>query len=521
MSKTKARGSMPKSGNARKKRSLSKSQYVRGLQCHKGLWLYRNRKDLLSEVAAAQQMIFDQGQSVGVLAHQRFPGGVLITEDHTQAAEAIASTQAAVKAGARTLYEAGVIHADVLVRADIIVRTKDNKAWDLIEVKSSTAVKEVYLNDVAVQRYVLEGAGFRIRKTFLMHINNEYVRKGAIDPRGLFTLADITQEALALQKIVPTQLKAMKVMLAKSAAPVMAIGAQCFDPYACDFEDHCWAKVPDYSVFDLGGARFEKKIGWWRKGIKSVADIPDDGLSRAQSTQVRVARSRRPHIDLEGITEALDELAYPLYFLDFETINLALPPYNGLRPFQQLPFQASVHVLARKGGALKHEEFLDDGRQDPRLALVAFLTRVIGPKGTVIAYNKGFEGNCLKELAQSYPRHAKKLLSMKERLWDLAGPFRSVDYVHPKFHGSWSIKNVLPVLIPSMTYEGMPIHDGGGAQVAYINLMSGKLSAMETRRTMKDLKAYCGQDTLAMVELLGYMNKLLDGGPDTRHKKLS
>lgn len=488
---------------------LSKSQYTRGLQCHKSLWLYRNRRDLIPAVGDGQQMIFDQGQVVGLLAHQRFPGGVLIAEDHTQSTEAVASTLAANKAGARAIYEAGAIHENVLVRADIIVRTKDKKAWDLIEVKSSTEVKDVYLHDVAVQRYVLKGAGFPIRKCFLMHINNEYVRKGKIDPKAFFALTDVTEEAIALQKTVPTQLRAMQAMLARPKAPSTEIGAQCFNPYECGFTDHCWSKVPDYSVFDLGGARFEKKIAWWRKGIKSVAAIPDEDLSRAQSIQVKVAKSKRSHIDLDGISEALDELEYPLYFLDFETVNPALPPYDGLRPFQQLTFQASVHVLRRKGGVLGHEEFLDDGRQDPRRGMIAFLTRVIGPKGTIVAYNKGFEGNCLKELAQIDARRAKQLLSMKERLWDLGGPFRSSNYVHPKFQGSWSIKKVLPTLIPSMTYEGMPIHDGGGAQVAYANLMSGKLSAAETQKTLKDLRAYCGQDTMAMVQLLRHMEAMV------------
>lgn len=489
---------------------LSKSQYTRGLQCHKSLWLYRNRKNLIPEVSEGQQVIFDQGQVVGLLAHKRFPGGVLIEEDHAHVPEALASTQAAVKAGAKALYEAGAIFENVLVRADIIVKNKDGRSWDLIEVKSSTGVHDVYLNDVAVQRYVLEGAGFPIRKTFLMHINNKYVRKGAISAKGYFTLEDISVVSKELQKTVPTHLKAMQAMLAKIGTPAIGIGAHCHDPYPCEFIGHCWARVPDYSVFDLGGARFEKKMAWWRRGIKSVADIPDDCmLSDGQSIQVEVAKSGRPHIDAPAIAEMLSELSYPLYFLDFETVNPALPPYDGLRPFQQLPFQASVHILDKKGGKVKHAEFLDNGRQDPRPGIAAFLVNTIGPKGTVIAYNKGFEGNCLKELAAFSPKQAKRLLSMKERLWDLAGPFRKAHYVHPKFQGSWSIKTVLPTLVPTMTYEGMPIHDGGGAQVAYMNLMSGKLSAAKIRSTMKDLKDYCGQDTMAMVVLLKHLESIV------------
>lgn len=484
------------------KASLSKSQFIRGLQCHKALWLYRNRKDLIPKPAPAQQMIFDQGHEVGILAQKRFPGGVLIAEDHTQTAQSLTSTAAAVKAGAKVLYEAGAVYDNVLVRADIIAKTKDGKAWDLIEVKSSTEVKEVYLNDVAVQLYVLEGADFPIRKAFLMHVNNEYVRKGPIDPQGLFALEDVTEEARDRQGTVPKELKAMQAMLAKSQAPTIDIGTQCFTPYTCDFQDHCWAKVPAYSVFNLGGARMEKKFGWWHDGITAVADIPEDGLSHAQELQVKVAKSKKPHIDAEGIAEVLGELTYPLHFLDFETVNLALPPYDGLRPYQQMPFQASIHIQERKNGPLRHVEYLGDGRSDPRPGMAAYLTKSIGPKGTVVAYNAGFEGQCLEALAAAFPKHSKALMSAKDRLWDLGTPFRKALYVHPKFQGSWSIKVVLPTLVPDMTYENLEIGDGGQAQIAYLSMMTKSLSERDLVRIMKDLKVYCGQDTLAMVKVL-------------------
>jgi hypothetical protein len=291
-------------------------------------------------------------------------------------------------------------------------------------------------------------------------------------------------------------------MLSKTGAPAIGIGAQCFDPYDCEFMGHCWKHVPDYSVFDLARARFEKKIGLWKKGIARVQDIPDElGLSSAQEIQVQVAKSGRAHIDLEGIVEMLAELSHPLFFLDFETINPALPPYDGLKPFQHLTFQASVHIQDKPDGPIRHAEFLDDGRQDSRSELVEFLVRTIGPKGTVIAYSKGFEGARLRELAQSFPASSKRLLSMRERLWDLRDPFRK-SYVHPKFEGSQSIKDVLPVMVPSMSYKGMPIHDGGGAQNAYINLLRGNLGAAKAKETMRELKVYCGQDTLAMVKIL-------------------
>lgn len=477
---------------------LSKSQYVRGLQCHKALWLYRKRKDLLPDVAAPLQMIFDQGHSVGVLAHQRFPGGLLIAEDHLHSAEAVAATDAAVAAGAVVLYEAGVIFENVLIRADVLVRNED-KSWDLIEVKSSTAVKDVYLSDVAVQRFVLEGAGYKIRKTILLHLNNQYVRTGALDVNELFTAADVTSEAGLLLASVPTYLKAMQSMLRDPNEPAIDIGPHCQEPYPCEFSGYCWEHVPDYSVFDLAGARFEKKTQLWRQGVRTVADIPADfKLTSAQALQVAAARSGRAHKDKAAIAALLKELVFPLHFLDFETVNFGVPPYDGLRPFQQLPFQASVHIQDHLASPLRHAEYLDDGRQDPRPGMVAFLAGEIGPKGTIIAYNKGFEGMCLDELG---------LLSLKGRLWDLADPFRKGCYVHPGFEGSWSIKKVLPVLVPTMTYAHLVIHDGPGAQTAYMSLMSGKLDAGQRRATMKHLKEYCGQDTLAMVEILKVLSQ--------------
>ena len=495
---------------------LSKSQYVRGLQCHKSLWLYRNRKDLIPEVPAAKQMIFDQGHVFGVLAHQRFPGGTLINEDHLQITEALTSTKAALDSGARILYEAGVMHDNVLVRPDIIIKSKDGKGWDLVEVKSSAGVHDVYLNDVAVQRHVMDGAGLTVRRAYVMHVNNAYVRKGEIDVKRLFTLSDVTEATAPLVKMVPKHLKAMQEILAIDGVPAIDIGPQCYDPYPCEFIDHCWEHVPDYSVFDLAGARFEKKMGLWRKGIGPIVDIPTGTpLSDTQAIQVAVAKSGRPHVDAPAIATMLDGVSFPRYFLDFETVNPAIPPYDGLRPFQKLAFQASVHVQERQGGPIKHEEFLDDGKQDPRPELISFLVRAIGAKGTVIAYNKGFEGGCLKELAVYDPGRGKQLLSMVGRLWDLAGPFRSAHYVHPGFEGSWSIKNVLPVLVPGMTYEGMPIHDGAGAQVAYLSLMGRQLPAVEAKTTMANLRAYCGQDTMAMVEILRFLETLDSERPTT------
>ncbi|MBI4677428.1 MAG: DUF2779 domain-containing protein [Elusimicrobia bacterium] len=488
---------------------LSKSKYIRGLQCHKSLWLYSHRKDLIPEAPPALQLIFDQGHRVGELAWKRFPGGSLIKDDHDHIPEAVESTKAAVSAGKDILFEAAMMHDGVLVRPDVLVRVKGRRSWDLIEVKGATEVKDVYLEDVGIQKYVLEGAGFPIRKACLMLVNNEYVRQGDVDPQEFFVLSDVTREAAPLQAEIPGRVRAMFAMLACKEVPAMDIGPHCHDPYDCDFIHHCWEHVPDYSVFDLCRARYEKIRPLLDQSILRIKDIPAGfPLTNTQELQVMVEKSRKPHIDGEGIAEALKEPAHPLYYLDFETINPAIPPYDGLKPFQQTPFQASLHVQEKPGGPLKHHEHLGDAKTDPRPGLVRFLLDNIGPSGSILAYNAGFEGGRLKEMAEAFPKHAKRLISLRERLWDLAGPFRNRLYMHPEFKGRWSIKAVLPAMVPGMGYEGMAIAEGTEASIAYLNLMEGKLSKAEAQKTIAALKAYCGQDTLGMAKLWEALRKI-------------
>ena len=483
-------------------RPLSKSQFLKGLQCEKYLWLYRNRKNLIPEVSESQQHLFDEGHAIGRLAHQRFPGGVEITADFLHQEQALQQTKDVIAAGAKTLYEPAAIFDKVFIRADILNRNTDG-TWDLVEVKGSTAVSEVYLYDLAIQRHVLEGAGFRIRRTILMHVNNEYVRNGAIDPDEFFLLADLTKEIKELLKGVPTQVRRFQRVAGLSAAPQIDIGPHCDAPYECVFKEHCWKHIPEYSIYDLVRLRKEKLLELKSRGVLEIRKVPDDfPLSAAQQLQVQCEKTKKVHIDTGAISELLDELVDPLYFLDFETLNLAIPPHDGLRPYQQMPFQASVHVLEKDGGRLTHLEYLGDGRSDPRPGLAEFLSQSIGRTGTVVAYNAGFEGQCLKALAAEHPRHSKALLSMADRLWDLGDPFRKCHYVHPEFRGSWSIKVVLPTLVPNMTYKNLAVSNGGEAQLAYLALMGNELKPAERVQMVANLKKYCGQDTLAMVKIL-------------------
>lgn len=483
-------------------RYLSKSQFTRGLQCSKSLWLYRERPDLQDAVSLAQQAIFDQGTEVGVLAQTWLPRGVLIKADHKDPQAALKETAAAMEAGAQVLYEAAFLHDDVLVRVDILARNMD-KGWDLWEVKSVTGVEPTHLDDVAIQRHVLVGAGIKLDAVHVVHLDPAYVRAGALDLKRLFLAVDVTKETEPLLDVIHTQLHLMKKMAAEDMPPERAIGPHCTKPHDCSFLGHCWAHVPDYSVFNLAGARMDKKTLLWNSGYKTIPEIPKtEKLTAYQTIQRAVATAKESHVDQMGILDHLKGLSYPLYFLDFEAVNLAIPAYDGLRPYQQMPFEASVHVRAERGAPLQHFEFLGDGTKDPRRDLVNFLLDTIVRKGSVIAYHKSYEGGILKALAGLVGRSGPDLLDIEARLWDLAEPFKKAMWADPAFEGSWSIKKVLPVLVPDMTYDGMAIAEGTAAMRAYARLMHPTCGNTERAQIMDELSEYCGQDTMAMVRIL-------------------
>lgn len=482
---------------------LSKSQYTRGITCMKSLWFYQNARDKQTPPDSMQQMIFDQGTNVGELACKLYPGGILIYEDHEHLAEAVESTKKAIDAGATILYEGAGKFDNVVVRADILKKNIDG-TWDIIEVKSSTKVKEIHIQDISVQKYVLEGAGFKIRKSFLMHINSKYVRDGDVDAGQLFMREEVTNEIAFLMDGIPAHLSAFQAMLREETPPDVKFGPRCSTPYPCDFKDHCWKDVPEDSVWTLTGIHKKKAAEIWREGYKKITDIPDTlKLNKKQDLQRSVMKRNQVHIEMEEIRKHLDELVWPLFFLDFETVAPCVPPYNNLQPFQNLTFQASIHTQKEPLGPVEHYELLCEPDKDPRKEMTEFLLDSIGREGSVIAYNAPFEKGCLLKLAKVYEDQEARLISMVARLWDVATPFAKAWYMDPKFHGRWSLKITLPVLVPSMSYADMDIAEGGSAAKVYFDAMNGTLENKE--KIFKAMLAYCGQDTLAMVEILNYL----------------
>jgi hypothetical protein len=459
-----------------------------------------HRRDLAAAPTPQQQAIFDQGHAIGLLARELFPGGVLIEEGPFQSQQALESTERAVQRGARILYEAAAAFEGTYARADILTRNEDG-TWDLIEVKGSTSLSEHYHHDVALQRHAFEGAGYRVRKTFLCHLDRAYVRRGPLDLPRLFRLDDITPEVLALLPAIPGRLRSLFETLEREDAPPIPIGSRCFKPFDCPFEAHCWKDVPKGSVFELtrGMALAESLFA---SGITRLSDIPEGTrLQRQQALQVEAARDGKPHLNAEAIRRFLAKASYPLHYLDFEAFTQALPPFDGTSPFQHIPFQFSLHLEAAKGAPLEHREFLSDGPGDPRRAFSEALLEAIGPSGTILTYSP-YENRILGNMRDLFPDLAKALEGLAARTLDLAIPFRNGDVLDASFQGSHSIKKVLPVLVPGMGYEGLAVAQGMEAVNAYHRLRKGDTPEAERSAIRRALLEYCGQDTLAMVKLM-------------------
>ncbi|MDF1884558.1 DUF2779 domain-containing protein [Sulfurimonas sp. SAG-AH-194-C21] len=489
--------------------TLSKSQYIRGLQCHKSLWLYKNRQDLRDAPDSGAESSFNTGYQVGDLAKELFPNGVEIEFDSADFKGMIQKTNELIASGTQVIYEAVFSENGIFAMADILVKNGD--AWDIYEVKASTHTKEYHENDTAIQWYALSNT-ITLNRAYVVHINNEYVRNGELNVKELFTIDDITDIVLEKQEDIKPQLIEMKEIL-DNDMPSIDIGKHCDDPYGCDFSSHCWKHIPkENSVFNISYA-MGKQWKLYYQGILSIDDVPDDfHLGKNASLQIQHHRSQETKIDKPKIKEFLNTIEYPINFFDFETFQNAIPRFDNQRPYAQMPFQYSLHIL-HEDGTLEHKEFLGDENSDPRRPLAEQMLKEITPTGSIIAFNQSFEITQIKNLALVCSDISDELLALNERFIDLAHPFQYKHYYHPKFKGKYSIKVVLPTLFPNddeLDYKKLgSIQNGGDAMDTFANLHLLK-DKSQLADIKKDFLAYCRLDTLAMVRILEKLYLLVD-----------
>lgn len=485
--------------------TISKSQYIKGLQCPLALWFYRNRKDLKPETDFATQMRFSVGLEVGALAQMYYPDGVKVTESYWDIKKAVQATQQLITKGHKTIYEATALHpiTGSYARVDILRKTPHENNWDLIEVKSSTSKKNYHIDDVAFQYYVFKEAGFNILNCYLMLPNKDYVRQGEIDPLIFFRLENVTQEVCAKQENINSTSIELANILEQEKEPNVKIGSRCLKPFECEYRYYCWKHVPPFSIYDIYPARKADEVIKKTKSF-NVEDIESDLLQEGnKAIEVNCHKAGSEYLEKDSIKRFLCNLEYPLYFLDYETLNYAIPLFEGTRPYQQIPFQFSLHKQTFQEEVPKHFKFLHKEKTDPRPAFLNNLFAMCGKVGSIVVYNQSFEITRNKELAADFPEAAKQIYAINKRIIDLMEPFRQRWLYNPKQLGSHSIKKVLPAYLPDLSYGNLDIANGEDAANNYIKFVKGQLSQGETEALWLALYQYCELDTYAMVHLLG------------------
>ena len=491
------------------KNHLSKSKLMSFLQCPRRLYLEVHRPELAEESADSQARMA-AGIEVGEVARTLRPGGVLVGQDGNLAA-ALEHTHALLARAARTpLFEATFQHDAVLVRADLL--TPNKKRWDLIEVKAAVDVKDHYYPDVAIQAFVLQGAGVALERVVLQHINREFVypgggcyhevkKNGAVN--SLFTESEVTQDvAPLLKEDVPQWIRAARQTLRGDLPPMTD---HCDDPVECPFQGYCHKDAPEYPISCLPYIGKKRIAALQLEGYQDIRDIPPGVLEKRQEWVRRVTVSGKPELR-KGARASLTALSYPRYYLDFETIQFAVPIWKGTRPYQQIPFQWSCHSESRDGRT-QHQAFLDLSGEDPRRAFAQALLEVLRTRGPIMVYSVGFEGRVVRELAQHCPDLADDLLAIIPRFVDLL-PIAREHYYHPLMAGSWSIKAVLPTIAPDLDYATLDeVQDGGQAQQAYLEAIAHDTTPERKKALKKALLAYCGRDTEGLVLLARFLAK--------------
>lgn len=486
---------------------FSKSKYCLAWQCPKLLWLSKFKPELRTEDPSLQAR-FAEGNVVGDLAMNLFGDFTEVTTYKQDGSLDLNKMQELTKEcianGVENICEASFNYNGLYCAVDILHKEKDGYA--IYEVKSSTHESHIYSVDVSYQKYVLEHCGVKITGTYLIHINSDYVRGSELDISKLFTIVDISDTVNDEFQNVPSLLKKAERIYNLTDEPQKDIGPHCRDPYTCAFWEYCTSHLPSPNVFDLYRITFKSALKYYDEGKVDFKQLISDTNIKSEKWIIQMlhaTENKPPYVYKEGIKDFLSTLSYPIYFLDFETTQAVIPEYKGTKPYQQIPFQYSLHYIEYEGGPLLHKEFLAESGVDPRRQIAERLCEDIPMNVCVTAYNKGFECGRIKELAATFPDLADHLMNIQGNIKDLLTPFQSGYYYTKAMGGSFSIKSVLPALFPNdpqLDYHNLDqIHNGGEAMSIFPKIKD--MSPEEAGRTRQNLLKYCELDTYAMVKV--------------------
>lgn len=482
--------------------SLSKSSFIKGLQCDKYLYLHKNNYKLKDPLKYSTQAVFDQGNQIGLLARSLFPDGVDCSPStHFKIIESVKKTMNFIENGENIIYEATFIFNEILAALDILV--KDNEGWKAYEVKSSTSIKDTYIKDAAIQYYTIINSGINLVDISIVYVNKKYIYNGYLEKNKFFTIKSVKDKVLEYLPSIPNKVSRFKNILDLDSTPKIDIGPHCLKPYECDFKGTCWKHIPENSVFNISNLRDNKKFELYNKGVITLdqIDLSKTKLSEKQIIQVECEIDGKTHINKEKLENFLNNLNYPLYFLDFETINPAIPLFLGTSPYQQVLFQYSLHMQKTENSKPLHKEYLQDPSKESEIELIRKLVNDSEGLGDILVYNISFEKGVINKLIHKFPDYKLQLQSIVDRLKDLMIIFKNKWFYKPEMKGSSSIKDVLTALDPELSYKKIYIQDGGMASSIYLSMVNKTFKGDEISMR-KNLQEYCRLDTYGMVKII-------------------
>lgn len=490
---------------------LSKTKLMRGVRCDKCIYLTIHRPELEPPITPELQALFDQGNEVGTKAREYFPDGILVDNEPWDFTGAINRTKLLLANKTPVIYEAAFAFAGCYARADILRLNPATERYQIFEVKSSTKLKDEHIDDIGLQVWIMAKAGLPIEQIHLMHLNPACRYP---DLSNLFSIMDITATIREHYLGVQPKVRDLLTLLHQSEEPNTDLGEHCLKPTECQFKNHCFTEkaIPELSVFNLPQIK-DRKWELYQAGITALDDPRLTDLTDLQERIVKAHQTNTRFVNAAGIAESLQRWQYPFIYLDFETINPAIPRYEGTGPFQQVPFQFSVHRQEAPHAPITHQAFLQTDNNDPRPALIPALLAACGTHGSIIAYFSKFESDRIRELAEFAPEFADALLSLLPRMVDPLVILREHVY-DPAFNASFSLKRVAPALLgETQSYKGMLVANGLEAQQAFLQVINPLTAELTRKQLIKAMLEYCEKDTAVMVDLVEWLFSSLPSSP--------
>lgn len=498
---------------------ISKSEFMLFLKHPAWLWLKKHDKNKIPIPDEALQAKFDEGTLFEAYAEKIFPDAMRLGYK-TPAGEfsgtmyyALPDTTASeLRKGTRVLLQ-GRVEIDGLTAIFDVLERVGEQEYNLYEIKSSTSVKPEHISDLAFQTIVLEKAGLIIRDVSVIHVNNEYVRNGEIVPEEIAKKENITEDVRAAIPETEANIEGAKKVIDLRVMPdpsprYLKSGdlAEWLQVY-----EAVKGEVPDYSIYNLCTLKPELVGELEDMGIQNIADIPIEleKLTDKQRRQIIATKTDRRKIDTEEIREFLDTLVFPIHFFDYETLSGVIPAFDGTRPYQQVPFQYSLHILKSFDGDLEHKEYLHDNTSNPVPPLLEKMKEHFEGSGSIISWNKKFEAARNNEMAKMYPEYANFLLNINDRMVDLMDPFSKGWFTDKKFFGSASLKYVLPVIAPELSYKELEVSNGGQAQRVWMDTILGGKNPEKKAEILRNLSTYCTLDTYATYVIYRHLEEIV------------